>query len=246
MKRQRIPTPEGVSIEVELAGLGSRTVATLLDLLLAQLAWGTIAGVLLGIIAAVFGEHADFMVGFIATFFVGYFLALFLIAVWTRGNTPGKRTMRLRVVGIDGRTVTARQHFIRTLALYVDVLVLVGPVMMFLREDGRRLGDWLAGTIVVHGGTDGEVVDPWLRQDWEKREARVLELSPAIASRFDEGDLALLRDIILRRRMEPGEAHRLHVSAARAYCGRAGVAPTEDPRVALKDVFLFLRDARGV
>lgn len=246
MTRQTIPTPEGVTIEVELAGLGSRSVATLLDLLLAQLVWGSAAGALSGLLAFVPGDGGEFLVAFIGTFFVGYFLTVFGLVMVTRGNTPGKRTMGLRVVGADGRNVTPKQHFVRTLALYIDILTLAGPLMMFFRKDGRRLGDWMAGTIVVHGGLEGELVDPWLRQDWQEREWKVLELSPAVGARFDQGDLALLRDIILRREMAPADAKRLHHAAAAGYCARAGVAPTEDPRVALKDIFLFLREARGV
>lgn len=249
MAKQSIPTPEGVSIEVELAGVGSRALALALDLIIAGIALITVLSFASLLFSHVLpGFIGDFVQGFAAGFFaLGLLLMLTGLAVKMDGASIGKRSLGLRVIGADGRPATALQHFLRTAALLLDVFFLfVGAIMMFFGSRPRRLGDLVAGTIVVRDSHDDLLLDPWLKADWGQREARALDLTPGIAARFDEADLALLRDIILRREMDPRAMRELHREAALAYCRRARVEPTSDPRRALKDIFLFLRESRGL
>jgi uncharacterized RDD family membrane protein YckC len=246
--KQSIPTPEGVSIEVELAGLGSRTLALILDLTLVVFTTLMLIGfaqIFLAFLAPDFLE--DFASGFMGGALVLLMvLGMTAVSVMMDGTTPGKRGLGLRVIGADGRPATALQHFLRTLTLLLDLTLGIGAILLFFGPRTRRLGDLVAGTIVVREGNDDLLLDPWLKSNWGKREARALDLTPGIAARFDEADLALLRDIILRRDMAPQAMRELHREAAAAYCRRARVEPTSDPRRALKDIFLFLRESRGL
>jgi len=247
---QSIPTPEGVTLEVELAGLGSRTLAFLLDTTLALLVM-LVLQIALQIILLLVGldDLHEFFSGFAGAatvLVVGYYLILGAMAVLMDGTTPGKRAVGLRVIGADGTPVSAMQYMLRTLVLFVDMTPpFIGPLLLFFSPRPRRLGDWAAGTVVVRESDAESLLDPWLKQSWKARDSRVLELSPGVAARFDERDLALMRDIILRRDLEPHAARILHREAAQAFCARAGVESTTDPRRALKDLFLFLREARG-
>lgn len=248
MAKQSIPTPEGVSIEVELAGLGSRALALLMDSIINFLVLMMLmifVQLFLLFLSPDFVE--DFAGGFLAGFAaLGYLLLAWGITVVMDGSSPGKRTLGLRVIGADGRPASAWQLLLRTFALMIDLTLFVGAIMMFFAPRPRRLGDLVAGTIVVRESHDDLLLDPWLKSSWGERNARAIDLTPGIAARFDEADLALLRDIILRREMAPAPMRELHREAARAYCKRARVEPTSDPRRALKDIFLFLRESRGL
>jgi len=69
------------------------------------------------------------------------------------GRTPGKTVMGLRVIRADGGTASLGEYFLRSAALIVDALLGVGPVLMFFHPQSRRLGDLLAGTVVVRERT---------------------------------------------------------------------------------------------
>ena len=71
--------------------------------------------------------------------------------VWpghAEGRSPGKQAMGLRVARLDGTSPDSRAHTVRWLLLGVDLLG-VGLLTAAVRRDGRRLGDLVAGTLVV-------------------------------------------------------------------------------------------------
>jgi uncharacterized RDD family membrane protein YckC len=145
----RIATPEGVSLELPLAGVGSRFVAALLDMMLQLFAL-----VVLGFAVAAgggggFAWAAIEAVSVFALFFV-YPVAFELGA---RGRTLGKRWTGLRVISADGSPVTFRASVLRNLLRLVDILptaYLVGAIFIFATRHNQRLGDLAAGTLVVH------------------------------------------------------------------------------------------------
>jgi uncharacterized RDD family membrane protein YckC len=148
--RISIPTPEGVELELVLAGLGSRLVATLVDLLIK----GAVV-IALWVIAASTGndEAGGFVVAglLVATFLVwfGYDVAFETLA---SGRTPGKRAAGLRVVRLGGEPVGFLASAVRNLLRLVDGLpgiYAVGAASVLLSRHNQRLGDLAAGTLVV-------------------------------------------------------------------------------------------------
>jgi uncharacterized RDD family membrane protein YckC len=144
----RIATPEGVSLELPLAGLGSRFVALLVDFLLQGLAFALLIVVL--VLANAGGYAAGALVA------VAVFALLFAYPVafelGADGRTPGKRWSNLRVVCDDGAPVTFRASALRNVLRLVDILpafYLVGTVAIFATRNNQRLGDLAAGTLVV-------------------------------------------------------------------------------------------------
>jgi uncharacterized RDD family membrane protein YckC len=144
----RIATPEGVSLELPLAGVGSRFVALLVDTLLQSLAF--IGLVILMVIVDAGGFTADALIA------VAVFALVFVYPVafelGAAGRTPGKRWSSLRVVCEDGSPVTVRASALRNLVRPVDALpgmYLVGAIAIFASRSNQRLGDMAAGTIVV-------------------------------------------------------------------------------------------------
>jgi uncharacterized RDD family membrane protein YckC len=159
-ERHSIETPEQVALEFNLAGIGSRFVAVLLDKLLLAVACVVliiIAALLLGTFSGML-DHIDALgKWFVAllifiVFLIGWgYFALFE-ALW-RGQTPGKRIMNLRVIKDSGRQITLFEALARNLLRYIDYLpslYLVGVVTMMCNKLNKRLGDFAAGTIVVH------------------------------------------------------------------------------------------------
>ena len=165
--RHYIDTPEQVELEYSVAGVGSRFVAALLDGLilcaffLVEILVLVVIGAASSVTPAVgkLGEEAGkwFMAFVIFINFCimwGYF-ALFE-AYW-HGQTPGKRAMKLRVIKDSGRQITLFEALARNLLRVIDwlpSLYLVGVITMLCNKRNQRLGDLVAGTIVVHERLD--------------------------------------------------------------------------------------------
>src|SRR5438477_5954896 len=146
-----ISTPERVSFQYEIAGIGSRFLAQIIDsliILVVLIAITILAGTLGGVFNS--GELAllvEIILGFILL--AGYFLVS--EAAWN-GQTVGKRSARLRVVGDHGEPLTIAQAAIRNLVRIVDFLPFfygIGMLTLFINGRGKRLGDFAAGTLVV-------------------------------------------------------------------------------------------------
>ena len=146
-----ISTPERVSFQYEIAGIGSRFLAQIIDsliILVVLIAITILAGTLGGVFNS--GELAllvEIILGFILL--AGYFLVS--EAVWN-GQTVGKRSARLRVVGDHGEPLSLGQATIRNLVRIVDFLPVfyaIGMLTLFISGRGKRLGDFAAGTLVV-------------------------------------------------------------------------------------------------
>ncbi len=146
-----IATPERVSFDYQVAGLGTRAIAQLLDLLI--LAGILVAVILFGVAvgAASGSDTIATLVEIVGSFMVvfGYFWVS--ESLWS-GQTIGKKAFRLRAVGDRGEPLTFMQAGIRNVVRIVDFLPYgygVGFVVMFANGKGKRLGDLAAGTIVV-------------------------------------------------------------------------------------------------
>jgi len=146
-----ISTPERVAFQYEIAGIGSRFLAQIVDslvILVILIAITILAAALGGLFSS--GELAlliEVILGFIVL--AGYFLVS--EAAWN-GQTLGKRSARLRVVGDHGEPLTLAQAAIRNLVRIVDFLPLfygIGMLTLFINGRGKRLGDFAAGTLVV-------------------------------------------------------------------------------------------------
>ncbi|MDX1658860.1 MAG: RDD family protein [Nitriliruptorales bacterium] len=143
-------TPEGVALRHEHAGLGSRSVALLVDGVLQGLV--TVAVLLVADQANLQpppGIAIAVVVAVVYFLHLGYFVVF--EAAW-EGRTPGKRLARLRVVRVDGQPLGWTGSLIRNLLRLVDSLLFygVGATVMLVSRDDQRLGDLAAGTIVIH------------------------------------------------------------------------------------------------
>lgn len=151
-----IETPELVSIEMPLAGIGSRFIALLIDTLIwaagLLVLWGASTLLLPGI-GAFNRRSAQWATAiYLFSLFVlnwGYFT---LFEAFWNGRTPGKRVARIRVIQQSGRAIGLFESMARNLVRYIDALPFcyaVGVIVVFSSRQHQRLGDMAAGTLVV-------------------------------------------------------------------------------------------------
>src|SRR5882672_9989636 len=152
-----IETPEHVDVQFELAGVGSRLAAGLLDLLLLFL--GLLAlwiggGTIIGSMSSAPGMARSWlsagMIILTFCFLWGYFT---LFEALNGGRTPGKQALGIRVVMDTGRSITPAAAVVRNLVRFIDCYFPVpfapALISMFLHPSNKRPGDMAAGTIVV-------------------------------------------------------------------------------------------------
>jgi uncharacterized RDD family membrane protein YckC len=196
-----INTPEQVSLHFEVAGIGSRFMAFLIDSLIQGLCYLVLSLVGVGVIAAFPGSRAFSSFGpkwtmaflIIGVFLVywGYFAAF---ETWWHGQTPGKRYVGIRVVKESGRGIAGGEAMSRNFLRVVDSLpamYLFGLITMLVSKEKKRIGDYVAGTIVVHEkiADEKEISFPSLEentvaQDWVTRlTAQDLELIESFLQR---------------------------------------------------------------
>lgn len=145
----QIRTPEGVVFSQQLAGPVTRFIAWLIDFatLMAVILLLTI---LLEVLSIVGGEFIGAL-SIILFFLLNLGYGIVLEWRW-RGQTLGKRAMRLRVVDAEGLRLRFNQVVIRNLLRAVDMLpffYLVGGLAHLLNRRAQRLGDFAANTVVI-------------------------------------------------------------------------------------------------
>jgi uncharacterized RDD family membrane protein YckC len=155
-----IDTPEQTALEYPIAGLGSRFLALLADTAI-QIVLGVfvlIAGSIIGAGLATFGGLGPqwiFAIIILLLFLLnsGYFA---LFEIFWNGQTPGKRYAQIRVIKDDGRPIGAYEAIVRNAVRLVDMLPAmygIGLISIFTSRQSKRLGDFVAGTVVVHEKT---------------------------------------------------------------------------------------------
>jgi uncharacterized RDD family membrane protein YckC len=150
----RFETAERVALSFEVAGLGPRALAYLVDLLLVFLLWVTAL--------LVYSISGDLLRRLQALTLAGQLLAVAAVflsgwgwdVAWEtlgRGQTPGKRALGLRVVRSDGAPVGLAEALARNLLRAVEVPLGYAPAVLAvaLGPKRQRLGDLVAGTLVV-------------------------------------------------------------------------------------------------
>jgi uncharacterized RDD family membrane protein YckC len=213
-----IATPEGVELELPLAGLGSRFAAGLVDFALKAAI--VVAVVLLAELVA--GGTAT-LIGFLATLFFATVVYDVLFEVLGGGRTPGKRAVGLRVVDAGGGPVGLRTSAVRNLLRLVEGLPLsYAPAIasILLTRDNQRLGDLAAGTLVVREprGAAGPSFDA-PRSSAER-------LADWDVSAVTPQELAAVRSFLGRRHdFEPEARRALARRLAEGLAARVGGAP---------------------
>jgi uncharacterized RDD family membrane protein YckC len=214
----KIDTPENVTFDYPVAGIGSRFLAALVDTAVITVLQVIIFGTLLWVIAQMnnFSPFSPsdnssdekiiyWVFGIIIllsfVFYWGYYI--FFETLWN-GQTPGKRIVGLRVIRVDGTPVSLSEVVIRNLVRTIDLLPLaygVGVVTMFISQNSRRLGDLAAGTVVVHEKKTTQLQEITTDRQHELATIKTNSTPPLSfpMDRLKAEDVQLIEEYLLRR-----------------------------------------------
>ena len=231
-ERTRIATPEGVELELVLAGLASRFIAEMFD--------GLILGAVLVatlVIAALAGGGAG---AFILVVALGGFLLFTVVyhvafEVLAKGRTPGKRWAGLRVVLDGGGPVDLRASLVRNLIRLIEGIALFyvpAIISVMATRRNQRLGDLAAGTLVIR--EPGRVVAaPGPAASWISATAASWDVSAITTD-----DLTAIRSFLARREQFTPASRRglAHELAGRLGPKVAGPRPGTPPETLLEGI----------
>jgi uncharacterized RDD family membrane protein YckC len=210
-----IRTPEGISFPLGLAGPISRLLAWSVDM-------GCIVllTMILGYVTILFGFFSADMAVAIGT--VSYFLATIaypMVAEWFwRGQTVGKRVLRLRVVDAGGMKLQFSQVAIRNLLRFIDELPLfyvVGGLACLFSRKAQRLGDIAANTIVIRNPKSRQPDFEQITQGKYNSFREYPHLAARLRQRVSPGEAGVALQSLLRRSdLDPMARQELYAEMA--------------------------------
>jgi uncharacterized RDD family membrane protein YckC len=157
--KTELELPEEINLQVEVANVGSRTLAILVDIALG----GLILFIVYALTMLLARNVADDWLTQLSSNALKTVLMLLIFGlqwvyfnlfewIWN-GQTPGKRLLHLRVIKVDGSPVSGIDVLLRNLSRPIDTLGpmgLIGLLMIFVSRKAQRLGDLMARTLVIH------------------------------------------------------------------------------------------------
>lgn len=201
--RITVETPEQIALEFPLAGIGSRFLALALDTVIQGALY--LAGIFAMIGTARYARLLPawfawlpeswapaLLIIFVFCIYWGYFA--FFEIIW-KGQTPGKRMAKIRVIKNSGRPVNVYEIIGRNLLRGVDWLpgmYIAGVVSMMISRRNQRLGDHLVGSVVVHDRRSED-----LRPEWTSP-AQTGSSNPEL-SKITPEELVLIETYLQRR-----------------------------------------------
>lgn len=247
-ERLVLETPEQATVEYRIAPLGSRFIAAFTDYLILTLVF-ILALVAVALTRTTFdaSQETVFAGLSVATFLLQF--GYFIVAEFAfDGRTLGKRSMHLRVVRDDGRGITFGAALLRNLARVVDNIPIFWLIPA-LDKRRRRIGDWIAGTLVVRTDDEGAQefrYDPAAAATAVDR--RDFHIGSDAAAKLYLDDLNLLEHVFARMESARGSLRRkLARELAAKYRERLGLEDQADairsnPERFLFELYLLLKD----
>lgn len=201
-----IETPENISFDYQVAGIGSRFLAVMVDTLIQGTLYLFLVVIYIlvdAILAAAnkgnplsLPQWIPGIVLFITLFVIqfGYFI---IFEITLGGKTPGKELAGLRVIKENGQPLDALDSIIRNLVRLIDFLPFgygVGVIVMFFNARAKRLGDFAAGTLVVRVDKPVKLGDLTNHSP-----ASGSAIEPAAIAHLKESDIELIESFLQRR-----------------------------------------------
>jgi uncharacterized RDD family membrane protein YckC len=255
-----IETPELVALEFPLAGIGSRFIAILIDYLLQFAAF-----IVLMLVMLLFLPSMEKFAAASAKWFVAMMIFIPFLLQWGyftlfeglwHGQTPGKRVAKIRVIQQSGRAITIFESLSRNFVRAIDFLptfYVVGSISIFVTSRNQRLGDLVAGTLVVHEGQSRD--QPSLSTTRLFTEiaqqapatARVITMPADALSRLNMADLQAIETFLDRRldmALDVRQSLATRLVASTAARMNLPVLSTMHPETFLEEVAYGMRSQR--
>lgn len=224
-----VTTPERVVFRYRVAGPAQRATALLIDFML-QLALVVAVSLAMGLTSLVVDEGIGTGLAFFAMFVIQWLYGVVFETLFS-GQTPGKKALDLRVVRLDGSPARFADFLLRNLVRAADFLPFAfaaGVVVMAFDPRFRRLGDLVAGTVVITE-VRGQIPEPIVITP-PVTEAERQALPARVDLRPDE--LEVIEQLLRRRRtLNPERAEELAEQFAPVLAARTGIHAASHERV---------------
>jgi uncharacterized RDD family membrane protein YckC len=205
----KLQTPESVELEFSLAGIGNRAYALIIDYIIWAIAlifllitWGILSYQVIGWQnneAQLWFYAINILIFFVI--YVGYFV--YFETIW-KGQTPGKRMAKIRVICDNGRPVGLQQTALRALLRPIDDFIFIGAILIMFTPQEKRLGDLVGGTLVIQEETNIVAAKFPLSERAQPLANQLLETSNIVALLPD--DFAVIREYLQRRKIMQQDA----------------------------------------
>lgn len=203
MKTIEINTSQNVKIEYQLASVGHRIFAFIIDFIIMMLI------------------YALFMYSMMANnYTVGIFEELFSI-VWFgffslfseligNGQSIGKRALGIKIIKINGGELSFEDYFSRWSMRLLDIYFSIGTIatiMIVSNKNGQRIGDILAGTTVIMKRSDLRFrLSDILKLNLRDKES--YEFEYPLAHRLKENEVVLIKNLVYRSKNFNNKSHK--------------------------------------
>jgi uncharacterized RDD family membrane protein YckC len=223
MKKMKITTPENIEIEYRIAGVGSRGAAAVIDFLIQMVTLLIVGGGILLVlwkIKMIREEYYGWLIaGGLVLYFVIYYGYFILFEQMMNGQSPGKKKFKLRVIRDNGQPVGLVHSLIRNLfRVFLDMYG-VGVVSIFLSKKHKRIGDYVASTIVL---MEQENAGPILMEVESRNEY-------ANPYQLPEQEYRLLKEYLYRKKTTGQELENVQVKLGQYFANKLeqNIAPMQ-------------------
>ncbi|MBS7566081.1 RDD family protein [Mucilaginibacter sp. Bleaf8] len=150
MQTVRITTSQNITIDYEVAGLGERMLAYLVDAGIFIILY--LLGILIGVGGAVAGGSGAGLIVLVIIYFALFVFYDLACEIFMNGQSFGKRVMKIKVVSLNGGQPSIGQYLLRWIFRIVDMSLTSGVcaiVTIAASGKSQRLGDIVAGTTLI-------------------------------------------------------------------------------------------------
>ncbi|MDR3271850.1 MAG: RDD family protein [Peptococcaceae bacterium] len=236
-----LDTPENIALNLHLAGLGSRGLALIVDMLIQLM----LSLALIIVIALSAGHLSAYpLLQSLSGYFLAWVVVLTFLLLWAyylifefflSGQTPGKRLAGIQVIQDNGQNLTFLSAVLRNLFRIIDMIFWIGAWLIFLHPRHKRIGDLVAGTLVVYQSHTQRLN----KSAQKKIQARIARSTVNVSwdeqmiRRYNAQDWELLKTFVWRSETLPyQERTRLTNQVAEVLLSRTGInlagyTPTE-------------------
>lgn len=191
MQKIQIETTQNVTVEYEIAGVGRRLAASMIDGIIET------GYLIAAIMSLTFFRSLTNGISGIYLIFILFIPVIFydlLCETLMNGQSFGKKSMKIKVVRLDGGQPTFLNYFLRWLLRIVDFYISYGAVAfitILVNGKGQRLGDLAANTTVIWLKTDTSLQDTILTEVQDNYQVKFQE-----ASALSDRDAGIIKEVI--------------------------------------------------
>jgi uncharacterized RDD family membrane protein YckC len=227
MQTITVQTSQNIDIEYDLAGVGDRIIAYLIDFLI-YVAYYIMVFLIMQNTWRTGGYYYQLAA------FLPILLYQLLCEVFMNGQSIGKKIKNIRVISLDGNQPHIGQYLIRWLFRIVDSMMTTGLVAILtiaLSAKGQRLGDMLAGTTVVRTNRKTMIGDTLFLETGEDYVVKYPE-----SINLTDKDISLLKEVMNRQVKPDYESVNLTLKAANKVKNMLNIRSDDDPQIFLEDI----------